>query len=224
VFFHVMMRRYATREVVHVNFKTKTAAHGPGPFGNHWPSRSGGQFESPYNGPSPAKRSATSTNPSSSCTERRLQWVQPATSFDRPEHLVRPPPEGNGVLFVEQVLDVHRTSAVAREQPVRDCLKLPRQIPLRRRPALAPAPAPAPSRPSASRQTLPDGVVSSWCLRATHAQLGLGPGPPVGRRHRGNGDPDRWHALQAAESGRTRDRQVRSSLCCSARTSCPATG
>jgi hypothetical protein len=30
------------------------------------------------------------------------------------------------------------------------------------------------------------------------------PGPPVGRRHRGNGDPDRWHALQAAESGRTR--------------------
>jgi hypothetical protein len=81
VFFHVMMRGYATREVVHVNFKTRPQPTDLGHFGNHWPSRSGGQFESPYTGPSPAKRSATSTNASSSCTERRLQWVQPATSF-----------------------------------------------------------------------------------------------------------------------------------------------
>jgi hypothetical protein len=39
---HVMMRHYATRQVVHVNFKTKTAATDLGRFGNHWPSRSGG--------------------------------------------------------------------------------------------------------------------------------------------------------------------------------------
>ena len=45
VFFHVVMRRNATREIVQVNFKTqqdRTWAV----FGNHWPSRSGGQFES----------------------------------------------------------------------------------------------------------------------------------------------------------------------------------
>ena len=45
VFFHVVMRRNATRELVQVNFKThkdRTWAV----FGNHWPSRSGGQFES----------------------------------------------------------------------------------------------------------------------------------------------------------------------------------
>jgi hypothetical protein len=108
VFFHVMMRRYAIREVVHVNFKTKTAAHGPGPFREPlaFPQRRPVRVAA-YRAVA-GKRSAASTNPSSSCTERRLQWVQPATSFfDRPEHLVRPPPEGNGVLFVEQVLDVH---------------------------------------------------------------------------------------------------------------------
>jgi hypothetical protein len=44
-FFHVVMRRNATREIVQVNFAThrgRTWAL----FGNHWPSRSGGQFES----------------------------------------------------------------------------------------------------------------------------------------------------------------------------------
>ncbi|ETT24124.1 hypothetical protein RAJCM14343_1484 [Rhodococcus aetherivorans] len=47
VFFHVVMRRNATREIVQVNFKTKTAAARTwAVFGNHWPSRSGGQSES----------------------------------------------------------------------------------------------------------------------------------------------------------------------------------
>lgn len=47
VFFHVVMRRNATREIVQVNFKTKTpAARTWVLFGNHWPSRSGGQYES----------------------------------------------------------------------------------------------------------------------------------------------------------------------------------
>jgi hypothetical protein len=44
---HVVMRRHATREIVQVNFKTTTAAARTwAVFGNHWPSRSGGQFES----------------------------------------------------------------------------------------------------------------------------------------------------------------------------------
>jgi hypothetical protein len=43
----VVMRRYATREIVQDNFKTITAAARTwAVFGNHWPSRSGGQFES----------------------------------------------------------------------------------------------------------------------------------------------------------------------------------
>jgi endonuclease/exonuclease/phosphatase family metal-dependent hydrolase len=45
VFYHVVMRRTATREIVQVNFTTdrgRTLAV----FGNHWPSRSGGQAES----------------------------------------------------------------------------------------------------------------------------------------------------------------------------------
>jgi predicted extracellular nuclease len=47
VFFHVVMRRNATREIVQVNFTTDTpAARTWAVFGNHWPSRSGGQFES----------------------------------------------------------------------------------------------------------------------------------------------------------------------------------
>lgn len=47
VFFHVVMRRNATREIVQVNFKTTSAAARTwAVFGNHWPSRSGGQFES----------------------------------------------------------------------------------------------------------------------------------------------------------------------------------
>ena len=47
VFFHVVMRREATREIVQVNFQTTTSAGRTWTvFGNHWPSRSGGQFES----------------------------------------------------------------------------------------------------------------------------------------------------------------------------------
>jgi hypothetical protein len=44
-FQHVVMRRTATREIFQVNFRT---AQGRvwAVFGNHWPSRSGGQFES----------------------------------------------------------------------------------------------------------------------------------------------------------------------------------
>lgn len=45
VFFHVVMRRNATRELVQVNFKTHKGRSWS-VFGNHWPSRSGGQFES----------------------------------------------------------------------------------------------------------------------------------------------------------------------------------
>ncbi len=47
VFFHVVMRRNATREIVQVNFKMRSpAARTWAVFGNHWPSRSGGRFES----------------------------------------------------------------------------------------------------------------------------------------------------------------------------------
>jgi predicted extracellular nuclease len=47
VFFHVVMRRNATRDIVQVTFKTKTTAERNWVvFGNHWPSRSGGQYES----------------------------------------------------------------------------------------------------------------------------------------------------------------------------------
>ncbi len=45
VFFHVVMRRNATREIVQVNFKTAKGRTWS-VFGNHWPSRSGGQAES----------------------------------------------------------------------------------------------------------------------------------------------------------------------------------
>lgn len=45
VFFHVVMRRLATREIVQVNFKTQSGRTWT-VFGNHWPSRSGGQYES----------------------------------------------------------------------------------------------------------------------------------------------------------------------------------
>jgi hypothetical protein len=44
-FSHVVMRRTATREIVQVNFRT-TRGRTWTLFGNHWPSRSGGQFES----------------------------------------------------------------------------------------------------------------------------------------------------------------------------------
>ncbi len=46
VFFHVVMRRNATREIVQVNFQTVPGGRTWAVFGNHWPSRSGGQFES----------------------------------------------------------------------------------------------------------------------------------------------------------------------------------
>jgi predicted extracellular nuclease len=47
VFFHVVMRRHAMHEIVQVNFQTTTAAASTwAVFGNHWPSRGGGQFES----------------------------------------------------------------------------------------------------------------------------------------------------------------------------------
>lgn len=45
VFFHVVMRRTATREIVQVNFLTQTG-RAWAVFGNHWPSRRGGQYES----------------------------------------------------------------------------------------------------------------------------------------------------------------------------------
>jgi hypothetical protein len=44
-FFHVVMRRNATREIVQVNFRTLHGDRTWSVFGNHWPSRSGGQFE-----------------------------------------------------------------------------------------------------------------------------------------------------------------------------------
>lgn len=45
-FFHVVMRRNATREIVQVNFRTTSGGQTWAVFGNHWPSRSGGQHES----------------------------------------------------------------------------------------------------------------------------------------------------------------------------------
>ena len=45
-FFHVVMRRNATREIVQVNFRTLPAGRTWSIFGNHWPSRSGGAAES----------------------------------------------------------------------------------------------------------------------------------------------------------------------------------
>ena len=46
VFFHVVMRRNATREIVQVNFRTRPGGRVWAVFGNHWPSRSGGAAES----------------------------------------------------------------------------------------------------------------------------------------------------------------------------------
>jgi len=46
VFFHVVMRRNATREIVQVNFRTRPGDRTWSVFGNHWPSRSGGAAES----------------------------------------------------------------------------------------------------------------------------------------------------------------------------------
>jgi predicted extracellular nuclease len=49
VFFHVIVKRYATRDIVQVNFRSKISNTEFVVIGNHWPSRSGGQLESePY--------------------------------------------------------------------------------------------------------------------------------------------------------------------------------
>jgi hypothetical protein len=67
VFFHVVMRRYATREIVAV-------------FGNHWPSRSGGQFESEDTAPLPVRPLAISTCGCSSYTDRKHRCSRWGTS------------------------------------------------------------------------------------------------------------------------------------------------
>ncbi|HKO64324.1 MAG TPA: hypothetical protein VJU13_03925, partial [Candidatus Nitrosocosmicus sp.] len=49
VFSHFVMKREATRDILQVNFKTKSSGKRLVLIGNHWPSRSGGQYESePY--------------------------------------------------------------------------------------------------------------------------------------------------------------------------------
>jgi predicted extracellular nuclease len=49
VFFHVIVKRYATRDIVQTNFRSKISNTEFVVVGNHWPSRSGGQLESePY--------------------------------------------------------------------------------------------------------------------------------------------------------------------------------
>ncbi|MDN5867638.1 MAG: hypothetical protein L0H55_09605 [Candidatus Nitrosocosmicus sp.] len=49
VFSHFIMKRKATRDILQVNFKTKSTGKRLVLIGNHWPSRSGGQYESePY--------------------------------------------------------------------------------------------------------------------------------------------------------------------------------
>ena len=49
IFSHFVMKREATRDILQVNFKTKSSKKRLVLIGNHWPSRSGGQYESePY--------------------------------------------------------------------------------------------------------------------------------------------------------------------------------
>jgi predicted extracellular nuclease len=49
VFYHVIVKRYATRDIVQANFRSKISNTEFVLVGNHWPSRSGGQLESePY--------------------------------------------------------------------------------------------------------------------------------------------------------------------------------
>lgn len=49
VFFHFILKRVATRDIVQVNFTSKASNRKLVLIGNHWPSRSGGQLESePY--------------------------------------------------------------------------------------------------------------------------------------------------------------------------------
>ena len=49
VFSHFVMKREATRDILQVNFETKSSGKRLVLIGNHWPSRSAGQYESePY--------------------------------------------------------------------------------------------------------------------------------------------------------------------------------
>lgn len=49
LFFHVIVKRYATRDIVQASFRAKISNTEFVLVGNHWPSRSGGQLESePY--------------------------------------------------------------------------------------------------------------------------------------------------------------------------------
>lgn len=49
VFSHFILKRVATRDILQVNFKTKSSGNRLVLIGNHWPSRRGGQYESePY--------------------------------------------------------------------------------------------------------------------------------------------------------------------------------
>lgn len=49
IFSHFIVKRKATRDILQVNFKTKGSDSRLVLIGNHWPSRSGGQYESePY--------------------------------------------------------------------------------------------------------------------------------------------------------------------------------
>jgi hypothetical protein len=49
IFSHFILKREATRDIVQVNLKTKISGNRLVLIGNHWPSRSGGQYESePY--------------------------------------------------------------------------------------------------------------------------------------------------------------------------------
>jgi hypothetical protein len=79
--FHVM-RRHATREIAQSQLQDQDRSRTDlGRFGNHWHSSSGRKFESAGYRAVVVERSATSTNASSRCTDRGLQWVQPAMSF-----------------------------------------------------------------------------------------------------------------------------------------------
>ena len=72
-FDHVVMRRTGTREIVQVNFKT-VEGRTLSVFGNHWPSRSGGIYESAgYRKHCGWKRWPISISGSSKCTAPRHQ-------------------------------------------------------------------------------------------------------------------------------------------------------
>jgi predicted extracellular nuclease len=60
-FFHVVMRRNATREIVQINFVTAPGGRTWAVFGNHWPSAPGAGGSRPGTATSRVRRSATST-------------------------------------------------------------------------------------------------------------------------------------------------------------------